>query len=84
MGRQLMHTEMHRNPRDYSQINEVEILADIQYFQEQMAQLPVDADRYTRARRQVYQTLLQQRRQLLSATRAGKPADWPSFSSKKR
>jgi hypothetical protein len=69
----------HRNPVEYSDVTEVEVLSDIQYFQQQLARLPVNGDSYTRARRHVYQTLLQQRRQLLAATRAGRPMDWPDF-----
>lgn len=69
----------HRNPSDYRDVTVSGILSDIAYFEAQLADLPIDADRYTRARRHVYLTLLQQRRQLLAATRAGRPQDWPSF-----
>ncbi|MEA5445132.1 hypothetical protein VCB98_04765 [Gammaproteobacteria bacterium AB-CW1] len=79
MERQITRCNSHRNPSDYRCITETEVLSDIQYFRDQLAELPVDADRYTQARRHVYITLLQQRRQLLAATRAGRPEDWPAF-----
>lgn len=79
MDSQLVSGRTHRNPVNLDRISELDILSDIEYFREQLAELPVDADRYTRARRHVYITLLQQRRRLLAAVRAGRPEDWPDF-----
>ncbi|MDQ2070258.1 hypothetical protein [Natronospira bacteriovora] len=80
MDARVYRAESHRNPQDYSEVSELQVLSDIQYFQDQLAELPVDDDPYNRARRHVYVTLLQQRRRLLAATRAGRPADWPEFN----
>lgn len=79
MDSQLLRRRTHRNPVELDRLSEMEILSDIDYFQGQLDNLPVDADRYTRARRQVYVTLLQQRHRLLAAVRAGRPEDWPEF-----
>lgn len=81
MDGQLLRGGSHRNPVNLDRMSEVDILSDIDYFREQLAELPVNADRYTRARRQVYMTLLQHRRRLLAAMRAGRPEDWPEFPS---
>lgn len=79
MDSQLVGSATHRNPASFERISEVDILSDIDYFRARLAELPVNADRYTRARRHVYITLLQQRRRLLAALRAGRPEDWPDF-----
>ena len=66
-------------PRDYSQLPEQAVLEDILYFQQRLLIVGEDHGRYSQARREVYLTLLRQRRQLLSAIRAGRPRDWPVF-----
>lgn len=72
-------------PRDYSTISEQEVLNDIRRFREQLAMLARTDHRHAQAhaeaRRQVYRTLLRQRRQLLAAIRAGQPRDWPVFTA---
>jgi hypothetical protein len=79
MDSHLMGNATHRNPGNLDRISEMDILSDIDYFRARLAELPVNADRYARARRHVYITLLQQRRRLLAALRAGRPEDWPEF-----
>jgi hypothetical protein len=66
-------------PRDYSQLPEQAVLDDILYFQERLLSVGEDHGRYSQTRREVYLTLLRQRRQLLTAIRAGRPRDWPVF-----
>ncbi len=74
-------SDIKRLPRDYSQLPEQAVLDDIDYFQQQLLRLGEDHGRYSQARRDVYLTLLRQRRQLLTAIRAGRPADWPVFTA---
>lgn len=68
-------------PRDYSRIPEQVVQAEIAYYQQRLAALAGEADRHTGARREVYRTLIRQRRKLLAAIRAGRPADWPLFTA---
>lgn len=62
--------------RDYAQMTESEILAEIEHYKHRLAQFEPPRDKFEAARREVYAILLEHRRQLLAALRAGRPGDW--------
>lgn len=62
--------------RDYSRMSEGEILAEIEHYRHRLAQFEPPRDKFDAARREVYAILLEHRRQLLAALRAGRPGDW--------
>lgn len=68
-----------QKPVDYASLSEEQILADIRHFQDRLDNLAAVQNTYDQARRQVYSILLQHRKQLLAAYRAGHPEQWPEF-----
>lgn len=60
-------------------LDEPAILADIRYFRERVRLLDAVPDGEDAAMRRVYQSLLEHRRRVLAAFRAGHPERWYEY-----
>lgn len=65
-----------RARRDYADLTETEVLDDIRRFRERLERAEPPQDSLQATQQEVYRELLQQRRKLLSAIRAGRPELW--------